>query len=204
MPWLLGCCGCHDFSCLSMPGISCLLMPWLLGCCGCHDFSCLSMPGISCLLMPWLLGCCGCHDFSCLSMPGISCLLMPWLLGCCGCHDFSCLSMPGISCLLMPWLLGCCGCHDFSCVLMLYLLACVHGWPSTQPGSLHTALQRKYTQPCSLFSRGTAVWTMGARLCEQWDTAVPGWPSARLCRWSPVCVDAMTSGDFWCMTSYFC
>ena len=48
----------------------------------------------------------------------------------------------------------------------------IHGWPSTQPGSLHTALQRKYTQPCSLFSRGTAVWTMGARLCEQWGTAV--------------------------------
>ena len=47
-----------------------------------------------------------------------------------------------------------------------------HGWPSTQPGSLHTALQRKYTQPCSLFSRSTAVWTMGARLCEQWGTAV--------------------------------
>ena len=58
-----------------------------------------------------------------------------------------------------------------------------HGWPPTQPGSLHTALQRKYTQPCtalqrkytqpcSLFSRGTAVWTMGARLCEQWGTAV--------------------------------
>ena len=48
----------------------------------------------------------------------------------------------------------------------------LHGWPSTQPGSLHTAVQRKYTQPCSLFSRGTAVWTMGARLCEQWGTAV--------------------------------
>ena len=48
----------------------------------------------------------------------------------------------------------------------------IHGWPSTQPGSLHTALQRKYTQPCSLFSRGTAVWTIGARLCEQWGTAV--------------------------------
>ena len=47
-----------------------------------------------------------------------------------------------------------------------------HGWPSTQPGSLHTALQRKYTQPCSLFSWGTAVWTMGARLCEQWGAAV--------------------------------
>ena len=47
-----------------------------------------------------------------------------------------------------------------------------HGWPSTQPGSLHTALQRKYTQPCSLFSRGTAVWTMGARLCQQWGKAV--------------------------------
>ena len=47
-----------------------------------------------------------------------------------------------------------------------------HGWPSTQPGSLHTALQRKYTQPCSLFSRGTAVLTMGARLCQQWGTAV--------------------------------
>ena len=47
-----------------------------------------------------------------------------------------------------------------------------HGWPSTQPGSLHTALQRKYTQACSLFSRGTAVCTMGARLCEQWGTAV--------------------------------
>ena len=47
-----------------------------------------------------------------------------------------------------------------------------HGWPSTQPGSLHTALQRKYTQPCLLFSRDTAVWTMGERLCEQWGTAV--------------------------------
>ena len=47
-----------------------------------------------------------------------------------------------------------------------------HGWPPTQPGSLHTAVQRKYTLPCSLFSRGTAVWTMGARLCEQWGTAV--------------------------------
>ena len=32
-----------------------------------------------------------------------------------------------------------------------------HGLTSTQPGSLHTALQRKYTQPCSLFSRSTAV-----------------------------------------------
>ena len=42
----------------------------------------------------------------------------------------------------------------------------------TQPGSLHTAVQRKYTQPCSLFSRGTAVWTMGARLCQQWGMAV--------------------------------
>ena len=38
--------------------------------------------------------------------------------------------------------------------------------------SLHTALERKYTQPCTLFSRGTAVWTMGAQLCEQWGTAV--------------------------------
>ena len=47
-----------------------------------------------------------------------------------------------------------------------------HRWPSTQPGSLHTALQRKYTQPCLLFSRGTAVWTMVARLFEQWGTAV--------------------------------
>ena len=47
-----------------------------------------------------------------------------------------------------------------------------HGWPSTQPGSLHTALQCKYTQSCSLFSRGTAVSTMGARLCQQWGTAV--------------------------------
>ena len=61
-----------------------------------------------------------------------------------------------------------------------------HGWPSTQPGSLHTAVQRKYTQPCSLFSRGTAVWTMGARLCEQWGTAVC---NARLCIGSPVCSD---------------
>ena len=58
-----------------------------------------------------------------------------------------------------------------------------HRWPSTQPGSLHTALQRKYTQPCSLFSPGTAVWTMGARLCEQWGTAVCKCP---LCRGSPV------------------
>ena len=66
-----------------------------------------------------------------------------------------------------------------------------HGWPSTQPGSLHTALQRKYTQPCSLFSRGTAVWTMGARLCEQWghgcvNNGARLCASARLCRGSPV------------------
>ena len=47
-----------------------------------------------------------------------------------------------------------------------------HGRPSTQPGSLHTALQRKYTQPCSLFSRSTVVRTIGARLCKQWGTAV--------------------------------
>ena len=52
-----------------------------------------------------------------------------------------------------------------------------HGWPSTQPGSLHTALQRQYTQPCSLFSQGTAVWTMRARLCEQWGTAVCKYPA---------------------------
>ena len=43
-----------------------------------------------------------------------------------------------------------------------------HGWPSTQPDSLHTAQQRKYTQPCSLFSRGTTVWTMGH------DCVLPG------------------------------
>ena len=48
-----------------------------------------------------------------------------------------------------------------------------HGWPSTQPGSLHTALQRKYTQPCSLFSR-----------CA----------SARLCRGSPARVTLYTAG----------
>ena len=57
--------------------------------------------------------------------------------------------------------------------LPVRLLPCLyHGWPSTQPDSLHTALQRKYTQPCALFSRGTAMWTMGARLCQQWGTAV--------------------------------
>ena len=54
-----------------------------------------------------------------------------------------------------------------------------HGWPFTQPGSLHTALQRKYTQPCSLFSRGTPVWTMMARLCEQWGTAVCQCPAVK-------------------------
>ena len=54
-----------------------------------------------------------------------------------------------------------------------------HGWPFTQPGSLHTALQRKYTQPCPLFSRGTAVWTMGARLCEQWGPAVCKCPAVQ-------------------------
>ena len=67
-----------------------------------------------------------------------------------------------------------------------------HGWPSTQPGSLHTALQRKYTQPCSLFSRGTAVWTMGARLCEQWGTSTMGhgcvhpWFDATI--WCSLCI----------------
>ena len=63
--------------------------------------------------------------------------------------------------------------NNFSCNCAIFRAeTTIHGWPSTQPGSLHTALQRKYTQPCPLFSRGTAVWTMGARLCEQWDTAV--------------------------------
>ena len=71
---------------------------------------------------------------------------------------------------------GCCF-RRHACLNMFLLNTSIiqdktHGWPSTQPGSLHTALQRKYTQPCSLFSRGTAVWTMGARLCEQWGTAV--------------------------------
>ena len=55
----------------------------------------------------------------------------------------------------------------------------IHEWPSTQPGSLHTALQRKYTQPCSLFSRGTAVWTMGG-------TAV--WTLGHGCVQVPGCV----------------
>ena len=50
-----------------------------------------------------------------------------------------------------------------------------HGWPSTQPGSLHTTLQCKYTQPCSLFSRGTAVWTMGHG-CVQVPGCVEGHP----------------------------
>ena len=50
-----------------------------------------------------------------------------------------------------------------------------HGWPSTQPRSLHTAVQRKYTQPCSLFSRGTAVWTMGHG-CVQVPGCVEGHP----------------------------
>ena len=61
----------------------------------------------------------------------------------------------------------------------------VHGWPSTQPGSLHTALQRKYTQPCSLFSRGTAVWTNGG-------TAV--WTMGHGCVQVPGCVE----GHPWC------
>ena len=50
-----------------------------------------------------------------------------------------------------------------------------HGWPSTQPGSLHTALQRKYTQPCSLFSWGTAVSTIGHG-CVQVPGCVEGHP----------------------------
>ena len=67
-----------------------------------------------------------------------------------------------------------------------------HGWPSTQPGSLHTALQRKYTQPCSLFSR--------ARLCEQWghgcvNNGAQLCASARLCRGSPVSIFKRTSQD---------
>ena len=73
-------------------------------------------------------------------------------------------------------------------LLLLYIISIdIHGWPSTQPGSLLTALKRRYTQPCSLFSRGTAMWTMGARLCEQWGTAVCKC-RARLCRGSPVIV----------------
>ena len=56
-----------------------------------------------------------------------------------------------------------------------------HGWPSTQPGSLLTALQRKYTQPCSLFFQdcvnngGTAVWTIGHG-CVQVPGCVEGHP----------------------------
>ena len=72
-------------------------------------------------------------------------------------------------------------CHMRSWVIN----AVYHGWPSTQPGSLHTAVQRKYTQPCSLFS--------GARLCEQWEHGCVNngarlCASARLCRGSPVCI----------------
>ena len=55
-----------------------------------------------------------------------------------------------------------------------------HGWPSTQPGSLHTALQHNYTQLCSLFSRGTAGWTMGG-------TAV--WTMGQGCVQVPGCVE---------------
>ena len=98
-------------------------------------------------------------------------------IDCLVCIDgFVCLSVR-----LPTWLAGCVCCPSVRpsvsppvCLPATAFLSCSydHGWPSTQPGSLHTALQRKYTQPCSLFSRGTAVWTMGARLCEQWGTAV--------------------------------
>ena len=59
-----------------------------------------------------------------------------------------------------------------------------HGWPSTQPGSLHTALQRKYTQPCSMFSRGTAMWTIWGHGCVNNEARLCA--SAQLCRGSPV------------------
>ena len=78
--------------------------------------------------------------------------------------------------------------HNYLACIHKYL-ACLHnhGWPSTQPGSLHTALQRKYTQPCSLFSRGTAVWTMGARLCPHitsMNSARPCWISEPISLWN--------------------
>ena len=68
--------------------------------------------------------------------------------------------------------MACCLIRVLGCISEFYTFTYIHGWPSTQPGSLHIAVQRKYTQPCSLFSRGTAVWTMGVRLCQQWGTAV--------------------------------
>ena len=58
----------------------------------------------------------------------------------------------------------------------------IHGWPSTQPGSLHTVLQRTHSR---------AHCSPGARLCEQWghgcvNNGARLCASARLCRGSPV------------------
>ena len=58
-----------------------------------------------------------------------------------------------------------------------------HGWPSTQPGSLHTALQRKYTLAVLIVlpghgcvnNGGTAVWTM-AHGCVHVPGCVEGHP----------------------------
>ena len=58
----------------------------------------------------------------------------------------------------------------FKMALMYY-----HGWPSTQPGSLHTALQRKCTQPCCVNNGCKAVSAM-RHGCVQVPDCVEGHP----------------------------
>ena len=70
-----------------------------------------------------------------------------------------------------------------------------HGWPSTQPGSLHTALQRKYTQLLIVLpghgcvnNGGTAVSTMGHG-CVQVPGCVEGHPCIHDAYFSTISID---------------
>ena len=81
-------------------------------------------------------------------------------------------------------------CCSATIVEATILVPC-HGIKSQHPLHSQAACTQpcwcKYTQPCSLFSRGTAVWTMGARLWEQWGTAV--WTMGHGCVQVPGCVE---------------
>ena len=84
----------------------------------------------------------------------------------------------------------------------------IHGWPSTQPGNLHTALQRKHTAVLIVLpghgcvnNGATAVWTMGHG-CVQVPGCVEGHPCD--CRALDSCQQLLSnifSETKWCVDS---
>ena len=78
-----------------------------------------------------------------------------------------------------------------SIIFFFFTVGVNHGWPSTQPGSLHTALQHKYTQPCNVNTHSRAHCSPGAWLCQQYghgcvNNGARLCASAWLCRGSPM------------------